>query len=170
VSYLQSYQVVYDARLEEQVSYGPALVAGALCVALGMAFVFATRLFVRDRAGIRSVRLLGAAVAVVSLVITCGNYVEMKDDAEFRRRLDAGEYVPVEGVVTRHVPGDRGGHRDEEWTVESGGRRHHYRFRSSIHEQGYGDIFGPVRQGSRVRIADVDGRIARLEVVKWSFE
>jgi len=168
--YLQSYQVVYDVRLEERVSFMPALAVGALCIVLGLAFVFDTRLFARDRAELRSVRWMGAAVAAVSLLATCGSYAEMKGDAEFRRRLDAGEYVLVEGVVTRYVPGRRDGHGDEEWTVSGGGQRHRYHLNSAVEERGYGEILGPVKEGSRVRIADVDGRIARLEVVKWSFQ
>jgi hypothetical protein len=170
VAYLQSYQVVYDVRLEERVSFMPSLAVGALCVLLGLAFVFDTRLFTRDRAELRSVRWLGAAVAAISLLATRGSYVEVRGDAEFRRRLDAGEYTLVEGVVTHYVPGRRDGHGDEEWTVSGGGRTHRYRFSSAVHEGGYGEILGPVKQGSRVRIAEVDGRIARLEVVKWSFQ
>jgi len=168
--YLQSYQVVYDARLEERVSFMPALAVGALCVLLGLALVFDTRLFTRDRAKFQSVRWMGAAIAVFSPLATCGSYVEMKDDAELRRRLDAGEYTLMEGVVTRYVPGRRDGRGDEEWTVEGGGRSRRYRFNSAVHEGGYREVLGPVKQGSRVRIADVDGRIVRLEVVKWSFQ
>ncbi len=168
--YLQSYQVVYDVRLEEQVSFMPSLAVGTICVVLGLALVFDTRLFARDRAQLRYAQGLGAAVAVISLLTTSGSYVEKKGDVEFRRRLDTGEYVALEGIVTRYVPGRRGGHGDEEWTVTSRGRAHHYRFSASRGEKGYREILGPVRQGSRVRIADVDGRIARLEVVKWSFQ
>ncbi len=170
MAYLQSYQVIYDVRLEEQVSYGPALVVGALLVIAGVSYVVGTLLFARDRAGLRAPRWMAVAIVIVSLLSTYENRIRMKGDAEFRRRLDAGEYVAVEGVVTRRVPGDRGGHRDEVWIVESGGRRFRYAFRSSIESRGYRDIFGPVKQGSRVRIVDVDGRIARLEMVKWSFQ
>lgn len=170
MAYLQSYQVVYDVRLEEQVSYTPALVVGALFVLAGVSYVVGTLLFARERAGLRSPVWLAVAVVAVSLVSTCGSYVEMKDDAELRRRFDAGEYVLVEGVVTRYVPGRRDGHGDEEWTVVSGGRPYRYRLNSAVEEWGYGEILGPVKQGSRVRIVDIDGHIARLEVVKWSFE
>ncbi|HEX6041485.1 hypothetical protein [Longimicrobium sp.] len=81
-----------------------------------------------------------------------------------RERLRDGEYARVEGVVEDFVPGDREGHRTERWSVRSGGRTYRYAYRTSQQVPGFHQAGGPVREGLRVRVADVDGHIARLEV------
>lgn len=80
------------------------------------------------------------------------------------RALENGTYTLVEGAVQDFVPGDRGAHRDERWTVESGGQVYTYAYRSSFIVPGFHRSAGPIRQGLRVRIADVRGYIARLEI------
>lgn len=85
------------------------------------------------------------------------------EHARVRRALERGDYTVVEGTVTEFARGDRGGHRDERFSVRSGGRIHTYRYRSSMGAPGFHQSHGPVRAGLRVRIADVDGAIARLE-------
>lgn len=84
-----------------------------------------------------------------------------------RYRLNHGDYVVVEGVVTSFLPGDPGGHRDELWGVRSGGEDHWYHYSSSVITPGFRvtqRAGGPIHDGVRVRIADADGLIARLEV------
>lgn len=80
------------------------------------------------------------------------------------RALETGAYTVVEGEVTGFERGDRGSHRDERFSVASGGRRYTYAYRSSSYEPGFHESHGPIREGLRVRIADVGGYIARLEV------
>jgi hypothetical protein len=83
--------------------------------------------------------------------------------AYFRDALRAGRYTLVEGRVQNFVPGGAGCHPKEEFDV--GG--HHYWYSacslSSAFQQTAGES-GPVRDGVRVRIADVDGNIVRLEI------
>jgi hypothetical protein len=98
------------------------------------------------------------------------NRVTRHDEAESRRRLDSGEYMLVEGVVTRYRPGNNRKGRGEEWVVASEEGPFRYHLRARVVEPEDRERIGRVREGSRVRIADVDGRIARLEVVKWSFQ
>jgi hypothetical protein len=80
-----------------------------------------------------------------------------------RNALLAGDYSLVEGVVANFKPALPEGHADEEFDVD--GR--HYAFSDYVVTAGYhrsrshGGVF---REGLRVRIADVGGRIARLEV------
>jgi hypothetical protein len=161
------YHLIYDAGLLDRSAYELAIGVGVLFVALGLALVLVPGVFDRDRDGRRHLRMLGAAIVAVSTMGTATSRAEMHDNDELRRRLASGEYVRVEGRVTGYVPGDQGGHDDEEWTVESGGRRYRYAFRASEVGPGYRRTLGPVRLGSRVRIADVDGQIARLELWRW---
>jgi len=62
----------------------------------------------------------------------------------------------------RATPRDRGS-----WKVESGGERYEYRYSTYEGAPGYRRTQargGLVRNGIRVRIADVEGLIARLEI------
>ena len=162
--YLQSYQLIYDARLEEQIPFWPALFALVLFGGIGLAVLIGT-FVVRDRSGMGGLRWLGVAILGVSLWGGYRNWITMQEEAACRRGLDSGGYALVEGVVTRYWPGDRKG-RSEEWIVESVGGPYRYTLRTRVVEREEGERLGPVREGSHVRIADVDGRIARLEVVK----
>ena len=84
-----------------------------------------------------------------------------------RYRLNHGDYVVVEGVVSDFVPGDWIGHRHELWRVRSRDQDHWYSYSESAKTEGFGQTQqqgGPIHNGVHVRIADVDGLIARLEV------
>jgi hypothetical protein len=106
-----------------------------------------------------------AAVAAFALLGT-GVMVTVRYDrvVSLRERLRSGDYEQVEGRVEEFVPGDRGGHRYESWAVRSGGRTWRYRYRSPDENPGFHQSAGPIREGLRVRLADVDGYIARLEI------
>jgi hypothetical protein len=163
VSYLQSYRLIYDARLEEQIPFWPALLGLVFFGGIGLAVLIGT-FVVRDKAGMGGLRLFGAMMLAVSLWGGYRNWGTMREDAEASRGLDSGGYALVEGVVTRYWPGNRKG-RHEEWIVESEGVTYRYALRTRVVEREDGAALGPVREGSRVRISDVDGRIARLELV-----
>ena len=84
-----------------------------------------------------------------------------------RGRLNHSDYVVVEGVVSDFVPADWIGHRHELWRVRSGDQDYWYSYSESVITAGFGQTQqqgGPIHNGVRVRIADVDGLIARLEV------
>ena len=163
MSDLQTYQLIYDARLEEQIPFWPAVFVAVFFGGIGLTILIGT-FVVRDKAGIGGIRWLGVMMLAVSLWGSYQNWVTMREDAACRRGLDSGGYALVEGVVTRYWSGDRKG-RSEEWIVESVGGPYRYSLRTRVVEREAGERLGPVREGSRVRIADVDGRIARLELV-----
>lgn len=102
---------------------------------------------------------IGAAPLVILFVL-----LEASDLWRLQKALSDGRYDIVEGPVRNFVPGDRGGHQDESFSVVTGGTTYSYRYRSSMHEPGFHRSAGPMRAGIHVRIADVGGHIARLEV------
>lgn len=116
-----------------------------------------------DRAG--RMRRVGMWMAFAAVLVSgAGGWVDWSGRDRLRTALESGEYTVVEGAVTGFERGDRGGHRDERFTVISGGRPYTYAYRSSHSEPGFHESHGPIREGMHVRIADVGGYIARLEV------
>jgi len=91
-------------------------------------------------------------------------FLEASDLWRLQKALSSGGYDVVEGPIENFIPGDRGGHQYESFSVTTGGRTHSYWYRFSMSEPGFHRSAGPVRAGMHVRIADVDGHIARLEV------
>jgi hypothetical protein len=79
--------------------------------------------------------------------------------------LEQGSYQRVEGVVTGFRPGRADSHPPEEFDVDG----HHFRYAPADQFYGFNTVAGeggPIHEGARVRIADVDGIIARLEIAK----
>jgi hypothetical protein len=89
--------------------------------------------------------------------------------ARLRAALRGGGYTTVEGVVHDFVaPGDERLPR-RQLLVESGPEAHWYPYALSRLSPGYrrpSPRGGGLRDGARVRIADVGGVIARLEVAR----
>jgi hypothetical protein len=78
-------------------------------------------------------------------------------------RLDDGNYEHVDGMIEWFQPGGFDGHRRESFTVSG----HTYSFSAAASVAGYHAVqgeAGPIHNGARVRIADVNGSIARFEV------
>lgn len=106
--------------------------------------------------------LLG--ITILFWLITLGTWSGVSDEAALGERVHRGAYELVEGTVENFVPGDRGAHHEESWTIRSGGAVHAYRYLVSRDEPGFRQSAGPVYAGARVRVADVDGVIGRLEI------
>jgi hypothetical protein len=104
-----------------------------------------------------------AAIAAAPLVIL---FVVLEASllSGLQNALASGRYLVVEGPIQDFVPGDRGGHQYERFSVVTGGRTHSYWYTHGQSEPGFHRSAGPMRAGMHVRIADVDGHIARLEV------
>jgi hypothetical protein len=168
VQYFPSYQLIYDARLEDQVPSWSVVALPVFFGGIGLAVLVGT-FVVRNREGLGSLRFFGAMMLAISLWGGHQNWVTRREDAASRRGLDSGGYALVEGVVTRYRPGNGKGER-EEWTVQSGGLTYHYELRKGVVDREDGAALGPVREGSRVRILEVDGRMARLELATDSVE
>lgn len=86
-------------------------------------------------------------------------------DYRMARALRSGRFTLVEGVVANFQPSN--GHVEESWEVESKGQVHRFHYLDDNITPGFRKTQyngGPIRAGLRVRIADVDGHIARLEI------
>jgi hypothetical protein len=103
---------------------------------------------------------LGGFGMFLSLLFVRLDYARYED---LRRALQQHRYVTVEGVVSKYVRGDSVKNIPESFEV--GG--HRYSFRAGSITDGYKGTFSgrsDIRNGSVVRIADMDGVVARLEV------
>jgi hypothetical protein len=101
-----------------------------------------------------------------SLLVGGGLYAQ---HGQLRRALSEGSYVRVEGVVYDSPPGSARDAGGASWVVESGNVAHWYRYDRSPLVVGYrrpAPGTGGLRDGARVRIADIGGRIARLEIAE----
>jgi len=122
-------------------------------------------LFVREerRYRIGSVFLLGGGFAF--LILIAGE--RAIQHRTLVRRLRNGDYETVEGAMTNFIPGSFDGHRPEQFSVAG----HTYTFHGNTSTAGYHDVQGPngpLRDGIIVRIADVNGTIARFELMESS--
>jgi hypothetical protein len=163
---MTDFLLIYDARAEPLVRWQDFTIVPAVAVLVA---VFLIRRYMPrtpewkpawiDRPG-----AMFAVVTFTALVVggwAGGRYSQVKG---LRNHLGSGDYVVVEGRVENFVPGDRGGHKDESWSVRSGGRLYRYRYKWSTMVPGFHRSAGPIREGLHVRLADVDGYIARLEI------
>ena len=110
-------------------------------------------------------RRTATLVAVAAILLGTGTsikvFVELRAEyQELRSALQSGRYALVEGIVSDFTAKGPGSHPPESWSVAG----HRYTFYSAI-TSGF-DQSGRVRPGDRVRIADVSGRIARLEIAR----
>jgi hypothetical protein len=103
---------------------------------------------------------LGGCGVLLSLLLARLDYSRYEN---LRIALQQHRYVTVEGVVSSYVPGDSARNIPESFSV--GGRR--YAFRAGSVTDGYKGTFSrrsDIRNGVMLRIADVRGIVARLEV------
>lgn len=166
---MADYVLVFDARTIPSVMWstiGFSAVLAAVCTVLlfgGWRGWFSAG---EERAlSVSAVGVLGGfGLVLVALVCVVDVLVTKRETDLLKNALRSGAYTQVNGVVENFVPGDREGHRNEEWSVRSGGRVYRYSYRSSVDIPGFHRSAGPVRAGVSVRVADVDGYIARLEI------
>jgi hypothetical protein len=101
-----------------------------------------------------------------ALLVGGGLYAQ---HGQLRSALAERSYVAVEGVVFDSPQGAAKDLEGRSWVVESGRTAHWYRYDRSPLSVGYrrsAPGTGGLRDGARVRIADVGGRIAKLEVAE----
>jgi hypothetical protein len=150
---LQAYRVVFDASAAGYRTWWSFVPFFAIAL---VAFLGSRR---EARPAARPFAQAAAIIALVlGVVAEIGSYREC---LELRGRLRAGAYEMVAGPVTDFVPEGRDGHPAESWAVD--GRR--YTISSAVVTSAFNRP-GVVRAGQQVRIADVRGRIARLEVAR----
>jgi hypothetical protein len=164
-----TYQLLYSV-------YANPPVDKAAFGALGIASFFAGRAWLRSVRAETAVDLVHSALPpgilmLMSLFMVAFLLViPLVEYAMVSVRLRTGHYTEVEGVIEDFTPGDPAGHGAESWTVEQGGRRFHYSY-SPFRGFGVGydhptPPHGPLHDGAHVRLADVGGHIARLEVAQ----
>lgn len=157
---LQEYQVVFDAA---RGAFSPVrLVMPGLFLALVGLAVVAVGRRLRGRLARLTTMVAGLVVAAWAITWTTLVYREnVAANAEVRRALETGAYTTVEGQVTNYTREPRGGRRPERWTVAG----HTYEL-SSFRLPRTPLRPGIVKEGMWVRIAEVNGQIARLEIRK----
>lgn len=158
-----TYRVVYDAA---QLRF-PAWPVASVGLAVALAGV-GLGAYLRRR-GITSAAPRTVVTSAIifgvswSLLVGGGLYAQ---HAQLRSALAERSYVAVEGVVYDSPQGAKDAD-GKSWVVESGRTAYWYRYDSSPLSVGYrrsAPGTGGLRDGARVRIADVGGRIARLAV------
>ena len=88
-------------------------------------------------------------------------------DLVMRMNVARGRGQVFDGVVTDFTPGDPGDHVTERWVLQTPNGRRTYAYSPSIIGPGYDRTAahgGLVRDGLNVRVTDVGGWIARLEI------
>ena len=152
-----AWTVVYDVARVALPGWRLALV-GLAVGAAGLALLRVAR-------GRVAVRAVGTTLAIFgpfgALVVGGGVFAQ---HARLRAAVRAGTASVVEGTVYDRPPSAA----EPSWVVEEdGGRAHWYRYDDSAFGIGYrrrGPGDGGLRDGARVRLTDVGGRIARVEV------
>lgn len=150
--------LVFDAV---QAGFSPArlMLPGLVLAAIGLFFVF-----LGFHAPTRRRRLFawifGPVAAVWGLVWSAAAYRGTTAEyARIRDAMAAGRYTVIEGPVTDYVKERSSGTQPERWKVA--GREYVISSlrlpRTPLHP-------GLVKEGTYVRIADVDGQIARFEI------
>ena len=159
-------QVLYDAS---QLAFPawPVAAVGLVVAAAGVGL----GAYMRRRAVTSTVAQTVVTSAIIfgvswSLLVGGGLYAQ---HGQLRRALREGSFVSVEGVVYDRPPGGAKDASGASWVVESGKTAHWYRYDRSLLAVGFrraGSGTGGLRDGVRVRIADIGGRIARIELVE----
>lgn len=159
------YELVFDVRREGYRNWWfPAF--GLIFVVVGCGMLWFRRYYpVRSGKWLRWRRAFPYIWTGFSVfwVITAfvGTYYEYRS---MINALDHGRYEVVEGIVERFVPMPKEGHVNERFVV--GGRRYSYSdYEVTAGFNNTSSHGGPIREGLRVRVVDVDGKIARLEIV-----
>jgi hypothetical protein len=158
-----TYQVIYDAA-QIRFPAWPVASVGLLVAALGVGL----GAYFRQRAITSPIARTAVTSAIIfgvswALLVGGGLYAQ---HGQLRSALAEGSVVRVEGVVYDSPPGAARDNDGRSWVVESGPTAHWYRYDRSPLAVGYhrsAPGTGGLRNGARVRIADVGGRIARIE-------
>jgi hypothetical protein len=152
----QEYVAVYDVRQAGYTDWIPIAIGGVILVT----FLCAIALTTVERIKARLTWIAAAVCTAAVLFLTVSPYVEYR---QMLSALAQRRAVTIEGVVTDLSPGDEGGHVPEWFTVSG----HRFTYSRSDDSPGFTrvrGVGGPIREGQRVRILEVNDRIARLEI------
>lgn len=159
-----AYDLIYDATAIRFPALSVALIGLAIAaLGVGLGAYFRSR-------GVKSAAAQTLVTSAIifgvswTLLVGGGLYAQ---HGQLQRALREGSFVRVEGIVYDRPPGGAEDAEGPSWVVDAGGTAHWYRYDRSPLAVGYrrsAPGTGGLRNGARVRIADIGGRIARLEV------
>ena len=161
------YQVVFDVASHGYTTWHTALVpAGVAIVAAGLYLIVNRMLSGGEDRELRRYQSGLKIIMVVMLVGTVGMLVITWDDyAELRSALARHAYRVVTGTVTDFVPEGPDGHPTERFRVDGAQYAYStYDITSAFHLVARNG--GPIHNGVPVRISEVRGSIARLEIAR----
>jgi hypothetical protein len=160
------YRVAYDAESSGFQHWNFV----AVCVAILIVLFTLVSLSHRDGSRIARVRpFLYLGIFFFAVGALPASRSAYRDFTHLQKALRDGRYTVVEGRVSEFRP-ERSGSSTrlpETFKVRSDDHLYAYSYSSTDLKPGFNQtnrLAGPVRQMLRVRIADIDGRIARLEV------
>jgi hypothetical protein len=157
-----NFEVVFDAaEAGYRQWWFPAF--GLIFVAIGLGMLVYRRKYpsIERSRWSRIFPHLFTGFAVFWVLITFA--ITFSDYWELRQSLRSGQFEVIEGTVVDFVPMPAHGHAMESFTVNG----HRYEFSDYVVTAGFNNTQshgGPIREGLTVRIADVRGKIARLEI------
>jgi hypothetical protein len=156
------YSLIYDAATAP-FPYPLESLVGFFPLAVGIAVVRRPELL--EKTSLRFNRLLGTLGIIFGAVILVGvPLIVWIALHELRSGLVTHRYTLVEGPVRDFIAGQPDGHPMERFTVDG----HAFQY-SPYTSPGFNQVstqHGPMREGLRVRIAEIEGNIARLEVAR----
>ena len=158
------YLTVYDAAQVRACDPGMAVISGFLLLAAAATLIASRRGLWSTDENRRRARLFAFAGVAGAVMFFLAGVLQAAAVRRPQLALETGRYERVAGRIENFVPGDRGGHKEESFTVTSGGRVYTYAYTYSVLVPGFHRSAGPIGAGMEVRIADVDGYIARLEI------
>jgi hypothetical protein len=155
-----TYQVVFDAAEHGYHTWWFTLPGAFAIAGAGVVLAIARRrMSARDRRAAPVFAIIVTVAGLASIISvydsTHHEYLVLMDG------LRSNHFETVEGRVTDFVPRGDGGHPSEHWSV----RGHRYVISPATVTSAF-NTPGIVRSGDSVRIADIDGSIARLEVMR----
>jgi hypothetical protein len=159
LGFLAVYRLVYDASTAGFHTWKFALIPlGFVAFAIFVFLAFRNGPTARHRAYAR----LAVPMGVLGVLASLSFFFRARDGYRLvTGALRSGSYTVVEGPVADYIPEGPSGHQSESWRVGS----HSYLLSAYISGEGFRQP-GVVRSGDSVRIADVGGVIARLEIAR----
>lgn len=161
---VQEYRLVFDAARHGYTTWRAAILPSCIAVVAALVFVLA-----RSGSSRESGRLYRGLAGLVGALAALGSIAMLvhtwRDYDNMRTALRQGTYLLVEGQVTDFVPERSDGHPMETFRVGAA----HFQYSSSDITPGFNWTAGrggPIRDGVTVRVVDVNGMIARLEIAR----
>jgi hypothetical protein len=163
---MSDYRLVFDAAMNGYQTWRAAILPGCVSVAALIILVLLRSNIAIKAKGARFYCGIISAVAAIATAGCVAMLVHTRREYDaLRSSLRDRTFRVVEGYVVDFVPQGADGHPIERFRVDS--TRFEYSrsdITSAFHHTAISG--GPIRNGIAVRIADVNGKIARLEILR----